>query len=192
MDTFRELVQNNRSYRRFDNSVKIENATLLEWIDIARLTPSARNQQPLKYMVITETERNNDVFKTLSWAGFLTDWQGPEPTEQPTAYIVILHDKAIAPNCHCDHGIVAQTIMLAATNDGFGGCILAAINRPLLAKSFNIPENFEIMLVLALGKPNETIVTEPMVDNRYSYYRDENDVHHVPKRNLKELIFKDK
>ncbi len=188
MDNFRELVLQNRSYRRFDNSVTIERSKLLEWIDIARYTPSARNQQPLKYMAIADEARNQEVFRTLSWAGFLTNWHGPSPEEQPTAYIVILHDTSIAPNCHCDHGIVAQTIMLAAVNEGFGGCILAAVNRPMLAKTLQLPENFEIMLVLALGKPSEVIVTEPMVENRHSYYRDEKDVHHVPKRDLRDLI----
>ena len=190
INEFKKLVKNSRSYRRFDNSVPIPKDLLIEWVDMVRYTPSGKNQQSLKYMIINDPEENKVIFETLSWAGFLTDWQGPQPHEQPTAYIVILNDKTLSDNYFCDHGIVAQTIMLAACNEGFGGCILAAINRPRLIKAFTIPQDYEIVLVLALGKPAEQIVTEPMIDNEYRYHRDENGIHHVPKRSLHEILVK--
>lgn len=190
INEFKNIVKNSRSYRRFDNNVSIPKDLLIELIDIARYIPSGQNKQSLKYMIINEPDENKVVFETLSWAGFLTDWNGPQPHEQPTAYIVILNDKTLSDNCFCDHGIAAQTIMLAACNEGFGGCILGNINRPLLAKSFSIPQEYEILLVLALGKHSEQIVVEPMHENNYRYYRDNNGTHHVPKRDLHDIIIK--
>ncbi|MDY0281374.1 MAG: nitroreductase family protein [Salinivirgaceae bacterium] len=189
MNNFRDLVIKNRSIRRFDASVKIELSTLLNWIDIVRFTPSGRNLQPLKFMPICTPEENDKVFETLAWAGYLTDWAGPVKEEQPTGYIVILHDKSIAQNYLCDDGICAQTLMLAAVNDGYGGCILAAINRPKLKKSLNIPDNLEILLVLAFGKSVENVIVEPMVNNKHEYYRDAEGNHYVPKRGLDEIVY---
>ncbi len=188
MNNFRDLVIRNRSTRRFDNSVSIPREKLIEWVDLARLTPSAKNQQSLKYMIFNQPEDNQKIFECLSWAGYLPDWNGPEPHEQPTAYIILLNDKNIAPTCVYDHGIASQTIMLAACNDGYNGCIIAAVNRPKIVKHFNIQEHLEVLLVLALGKGREEIFIEPVKDGQIRYYRDERGGHHVPKRSLEEVL----
>ncbi|HON19440.1 MAG TPA: nitroreductase family protein [Salinivirgaceae bacterium] len=188
MNDFRELVTRTRSYRRFDNSVNIPREKLIEWVDLARLTPSAKNQQSLKYFIANTPNENRKVFECLSWAGYLPDWHGPSPKEQPTAYIVMLNDKTITPICQYDHGIAAQTIMLAANNEGFGGCIIAAVNRPQLVRYFPFAEHLEVLLVIALGKPSEEIIIEPVVNGQIRYYRDEANRHHVPKRSLEEVL----
>jgi nitroreductase len=184
----KDLILRNRSYRRFHEAERITDNQLREWIDLARLSSSARNAQPLKYILITEQEQCDGVFPLLSWAGYLKDWGGPVPGERPSAYIVMLMDREITMNRFCDDGIAAQSIMLGAVEAGYGGCIVASVKRAELQKMFGLDDRYEIIQVLALGKPAETIVLEELKDGNYKYWRDEKSIHHVPKRSLDELI----
>ena len=85
--------------------------------------------------------------------------------------------------------IAAQSIILGATEKGLGGCIVGSIKRDAPQKALQIPEHFEILLVIALGKPAETFMIEDVgADGDIKYWRDENGVHHVPKRSLDDLI----
>ena len=186
---FKDLVKRNRSYRRFDQKVRISSEDLHELVELARLTPSSRNAQPLKYMVVSSVEGCTKVFPNLAWAGYLKDWPGPEEGERPTAYIIVLGDTSIANNFSIDPGIAVQTLLLGAVEKGLGGCFIAAIKKPELIAALNIPEKYELLYVIALGKPVETVVIEPLGDDGdIKYWRDEKHVHHVPKRALKDLI----
>jgi len=187
---FKDLVLKTRSYRRFDESKKVDYGTLENLIDLARLSASGANRQPLKYLIFNEPAGCDKVFPFLAWAGYLTEWPGPDKGERPSAYIIILGDKTITDNFGVDQGIAAQSIMLGASEAGLGGCIIASIKRTELAESLNLPESYEILLILALGKPVENVVIEEIKENNVQYWRDEQKVHHVPKRSLKELILK--
>jgi nitroreductase len=185
----KDLILLNRSYRRFHEQVPVSLETLKELVDLARLSASAANRQPLKYILSCAPERNARIFPCLAWAGYLKDWGGPIAGEQPSAYIIILGDKRISQTFGCDHGIAAQSILLGAVEKDLGGCIIASIRRPDLSKELQIPEHFEILLVLALGKPKEQVVLEPVgEDGDIKYWRNEQGIHHVPKRSLSEII----
>jgi nitroreductase len=184
-----ELIRKNRSYRRFDETAGITGEQLKKWIELARYTASGRNMQPLKFMGLTEANLNAAVFRNLAWAGYLTEWKGPEKGERPTAYILVLHDKSISETRYCDDGIAIQSIMLGAVEDGYGGCIIGSVNKAKITRLLNLPEHLEILWILALGKPAETVVIEEMKGNEVKYWRDENGIHHVPKRKLEELIY---
>jgi nitroreductase len=185
-----DLIIKNRSYRRFDHSVKIEAAQIEKWIDLARLSPSGRNMQPLKYVISTNEKINSLIFPNLGWAGYLKDWSGPAEDERPVAYVAVMLDKKLAENYYCDDGIALQSILLGAVEDGFGGCIIGSVNKSKVAKILNLPENLEILYILALGKPSEKVELETAKNGEIKYWRDKNEVHHVPKRPLKEIIFK--
>lgn len=185
----RELVIRNRSYRRFHQDVAIERAVLEELVDLARLSASAANRQPLKFVLSCEPERNALVFPHLAWAGYLADWPGPVEGERPAAYVVILGDKEISPSFGCDHGIAAQSILLGATEKGLGGCMVASIKRDKLREVLALTPRYEILLVIALGKPAETVVLETVgPDGDIKYWRDSANVHHVPKRRLTDIL----
>jgi nitroreductase len=186
----RDLILRNRSYRRFYQSELISETQLTEWVDLARNSASARNAQPLKYFLSAEGTLNAGIFENLAWAGYLADWPGPEEGERPSAYIVILRDSLIPGNYLCDDGIASQSILLGATEAGFGGCIIHSVNRSNLSELLRLPENLVIVQVLALGKPKETVVLDAMKDGDVKYWRDENLVHHVPKRSLDEIVVK--
>lgn len=184
----KDLILKNRSYRRFYQSERIEKQQLIDWIDLARCSASARNAQTLKYIVSTDESLNAEIFELLAWAGYLSYWPGPEEGERPSAYIVMLHDTLISGNYLCDDGIAAQSILLGAVESGFGGCIIHSVNRNKLRELLNLSEQFEIIQVLALGKPKETVVLDEIKNGDFKYWRDENQVHHVPKRSLDEII----
>ncbi|MGM0420077.1 MAG: nitroreductase family protein [Bacillota bacterium] len=189
MKNLKEMVKSNRSFRRFDQSIQVGREELEDLIELARMTASAANRQPLKYYLSSQPETNQKIFNTLSWAGYLKDWDGPEEGEKPTGYIVILGDKTISKNYFCDPGIAAQTILLGAREKDLGGCIFAAISKEELREALSIPTKFEILYVIALGKPAEKVVLEDLTEETGIYYwRDDEQVHHVPKRSVDELI----
>ena len=185
----KDLVTKNRSYRRFDQGRSVNTETLEALVDLARLSASGGNNQPLKFMISNDAGRNAEIFPYLAWAGYLKDWPGPAEGERPSAYIIILGDREISQGFGCNHGIAAQSIMLGAAEQGLGGCMIGALRRAELQAALKIPERFEILLVLALGYPAEQVVIETVgPDGSIKYWRDDKSVHHVPKRSLKDII----
>ena len=184
----KEIVKKNRTYRRFDNSVQITRKEILDWIDCARYCASAKNAQPMKYIVVTERNECAKLYPSLKWAGYLTEWDGPIPEERPTAYILQLLDTSISTNPLCDDGLQLQAITMAAVEEGFGACIFKSFNNATLRTQFNLPEHLQIQYVVALGKPVEEVVIEPISGEDYKYWRTEDQKHHVPKRPLTEIV----
>ena len=186
---FKDLVLKCLSYRRFYQDVALDNKTLRELVDLARNSASAVNRQPLKYLISGSPEKNALIFSTLHWAGTLKTWPGPVEGERPSGYIIILGDKEIGAGFGLDPGIAAQTLLLGAVEKGFGGCMLGAVDKDNLRQLLNIPAGYEIVLVVALGKPKEKIILETMTPaDSFNYWRDKDEGHHVPKRQLKDII----
>jgi len=185
----KDLVKKNRSYRRFYEDFTIERNTLEELVNLARLSASGANRQPLKYILSCEKNKNDLIFPALAWAGYLKDWPGPIEGERPSAYIIMLLDTEINKNYWCDPGIAAQSILLGVTEKGLGGCILASVRRDELKFALKIEERYDILYVLAIGKPKEKVVLETVgPEGDIKYWRDDQGVHHVPKRPLKDII----
>lgn len=185
---FKTLLQKTRSIRRFEEYAVIPEQDIVDIIDLARYGPSGRNLQPLKYFYSYSKSGNKLIFPTLSWAGYLENWSGPEEGERPAAYILVLKDKQITEKDTIDHGFAAQNIILGANERGWGTCILKSFDKDELANLLNIPDHLEILLVIALGKPVEQARLEEAKNGDIKYWRDEQGVMHVPKRSLKEII----
>lgn len=185
----KDLVRKSRSVRRFYQDQPVEMETLRELVDLARLSPSGSNLQALKFYLSNDPEKNALIFKHLAWAGYLRDWPGPEEGERPAAYIIILGDSTISKSFGCDHGIAAQSILLGAVEKGLGGCIIGSIQRADLSAALKLPTQMEILIALPIGKPKETVKVEQVgPDGSVKYWRDEQQVHHVPKRALDDII----
>lgn len=184
----RELIIKNRSYRRFDQSVPVPMELLREMVEAARLSGSARNMQPLRYMLFNEPADCARIFPTLAWAGYLKEWPGPAEEERPSAYIIQLGDLDLTDDWWCDDGIAVQSMLLTAVEQEFGGCIIGSVQREKLRSLLDIPERYKIIQVLALGKPAEKVVINTISGGDIKYWRDQEGVHHVPKRGLDELI----
>lgn len=184
----RDLLLRNRSYRRFEESERIPEDLLREWVALAALCPSGRNAQPLRYRMVSDPEGCAEVFPHLAWAGYLTEWPGPEAGERPVAYLVQLLDTRIVENCLCDDGIQAQSILLGAVESGYGGCIIKAFKESALRPLLELPDYYRMLYVIALGKPKEKVVLEKIEGNDFKYWRGADGVHHVPKRPVDDLI----
>ncbi len=185
----KDMVMKNRSYRRFQQEVSIDIDTLKELVELARLSASGGNRQPLKYMLSCSVEKNAQVFSCLTWAASLKDWDGPVEGERPSAYIILLGDTEISKAFAYDSGITAQSILLGAVEKGLGGCMLASVDREKIRPLLGIEDRYEIPLVIALGKPKEKVVIETVgPDADTTYWRDKEGVHHVPKRAMTDII----
>lgn len=193
MNTLENIIIQNRSYRRFDSNSPIEKNTLIYLIDQARKVASGKNVQPLKYRCCFDDSETSAIFPLLTWASLYKDWSGPEKSERPVAYIIMCMDKELSLNdatTWCDIGIAAQTILLCATERNIGGCLIGAFNKKLLSEIMRLPTKYVPKLVIALGKPIESVVLEEkdVSDSSIAYYRDENGVQHVPKRTINEIL----
>ncbi|NOU60209.1 nitroreductase family protein [Marinifilum caeruleilacunae] len=187
----KELVAKNRSYRRFFEGEQISSTQVKGWIDLARLGASGRNAQTIKYKIVLSEEMRDKVFENLAWAGYLKDWDGPVKGERPSAYVIMINDDALGKNYFSDDGIAAQNLLLGAVESGFGGCIIRAFKNNELRNLLQIDEGYSIIQVIALGKPKEEVVITEMKDGDIKYWRDENGVHYVPKRNIDEVILEE-
>ncbi|MEO0271851.1 MAG: nitroreductase family protein [candidate division WOR-3 bacterium] len=184
-----DLIVKNRSYRRFYENYRIEPKVLLDLVNLARLSPSSMNLQPLRYIIVHTPEKCNMIFENVTWAAYLKNWGGPKEGERPSAYIIVLAEKDLSRNYLIDAGLASMAILLGAVEKGLGGCIMGSLNRENTRKLFNIPEKYEIIYAIAIGKPKETVVIDEMgADGDIRYWRDEMDVHHVPKRSLKDIV----
>lgn len=192
--TVQELIKKNRSYRRFFQDHKISEEQLLKLVHLASLSPSPRNLQALKFWLSNDEQLNEKIFPSLAWAGYLKDWQGPEPGERPSAYIFILADKKISTNFQKDFlptasGIVAQSILIGAVEMGLGGCIIAAFQKNKVSQTISLADHLEILLILAIGKPKENVIIRDVDDTGdIKYWRDEAGNHFVPKRKLEDIF----
>ena len=184
---FADLVQKNRSFRRFYQEPPVVRADLEQLVEVARLAASGGNLQAIKYFLSADPETNARIFPTLRWAGYLKDWV-PAERERPTAYIVLLRDNEITTNFMIDHGISSELMRLAAIEKGIGSCLIGSIDRPRLRTVLDLPTKLEILLVLALGRPSEKVVLQDAEGDDIKYFRDPAGVLHVPKRSTRELI----
>ncbi|MCF8343844.1 MAG: nitroreductase family protein, partial [Bacteroidales bacterium] len=183
-----DLILKNRSIRRFKQQSTIKRETLEQLVELARLSPSGSNLQPLRFYLSNQGEINNRIFETLAWAGYLKDWPGPAEGERPAAYIAILTDENSPKPPEYDVGIAAQSILLGAVEKGLGGCVIGSVKREKLKEIIDLPGNLKIALVIALGEPAEQVVVDDIpAGESIRYYRDEKDVHHVPKIKTSDL-----
>lgn len=187
----KDLVLKNRSYRSFSSDVKITKEEILDMIDLARITPSAMNLQPLRYKICVSEKECATLLSLTSWAGRLRPLTLPPKGHEPTAFIVICTDKNIVPKKESawrDIGISAQTILLRAAEMGFGGCMLGAFSSEQVSEALSIDDSYDPTLIIGLGKPDETVELEELIGENTSYYRTEDGTHHVPKRKLEDII----
>ena len=188
--SFFDLVKESRSIRIFDRSKAISEETLKEFVEIARYTPATANRQPLKYRLVFENDEVDAIRGVTKWGAALPDYNGPEPEQSPSAYIVICQDTSISDDPHLfnrDVGIAAQTMALAACEKGIGSCMIGSFDPAKTSDILSIPETAKPKLILALGYSKQKTVIED-ADKGVTYYRDADNVHHVPKRTAAELI----
>lgn len=188
---FADIVLKNRSFRKFQSDRPVSLEQLEKLIDLARTTPSSKNLQPLMFLPLVSKEHTEFVFSKLKWAWHLKDWSGPAEDEKPPAYIIVFLDTTKNVHAEIDTGICSQTILLGAVESGLGGCMIRTVNRYDIIKYFNLPQSYELMLVIAIGEPKQEVrLTEIGPDGKTEYFEDQQGVHYVPKRSLNDIIIR--
>ena len=189
---FQDLVRKNLSYRGYDESRRLTRAELEGFVECARLSPSSVNAQPFRYYLAWEKREVDQIQALTKWARGLPELTLPHPGHCPTGFVVICQDTRLGESLQRylkDVGIVAQTMLLAATEQGLGGCMIGNFNGNEVKAELGLPEYLVPMLLVAFGKPDETVVlTEVGEGGSTKYYRDEQDVHYVPKRRLEDIV----
>ncbi len=186
----KELIKQSRSYRSFDPHSPVSREQLTDFVECARLSPSSRNLQVLKFRLVTDDSERNQVLANTKWAGLLSHLEIPPKGHAPTAYIVICIDASLTDSLapfQRDVGICAQSILLAATEAGYGGCMIGSFSADAIRAALALPDHLAPQLVIGLGKPDETVEIADVQNGGVAYYR-ENGVHYVPKRALEDLI----
>ncbi len=189
MEKILDIVTRCRSVRRFDESRVVAIGQLRYMVEVGRLTASTRNRQPLKYITVTNPELCDKLLDATGWANSLPDGK-PTLGERPTGYVIILNDNKIVNNSLWDQGIVSYAMMMAATELGLGGTIIATIYRDKMPE-LNIPDGLEPALILGVGYPKENIEIVEVNNDETKYYRDENRTHYVPKRSMEEILIRE-
>ena len=181
----KELIIKNRSVRRYDSSKRLDRSALSELVDSARVCSNAGNRQRIRYETVCGEEGLRAVRSALGFAAYLKDWGGPDASENPTGYIIMLADDDDA-NLFIDMGIAAASMLLLATERGLGGCIFRSFNPEKIKEALGT-DKYTPRLVISLGVPSERVELTKVRDNDVKYYR-ENDVHMVPKLSLDDVL----
>ena len=181
-----EAILSRRSIRRFQQK-PVDLEILKRCVNAARVAPSAANLQPLEYCIVSDKALCAQLFTTLHWAAYLQPKWTPSDGERPTAYIVVLVRDTQNPYYERDVGFATENIVLAAEGEGLGSCVLLNIEHAKIQDILKIPLTLAVDSVIALGYKAETAVVEDMKDS-VKYWRDEHQVHHVPKRRLEEIL----
>lgn len=186
-----DLVKTNRSYRKFHEDCKIDKNTLEELVDLARLSGCGMNLQSLKFAIANSPKDLEAVYPNIKWAAFLKDWEGPKPGERPTGFIFLFKDTSLQNSfvTQIDLGIACQSILLGAVEKGLGGCMIGNIDKKAIYEYFDFDRKYDLQLIIALGKPNQNVVLDEIENGEDTkYWMDDKDIHHVPKRKLKDII----
>ncbi|UCH72027.1 MAG: nitroreductase family protein [Thermoplasmatales archaeon] len=185
MDVY-DVILSRRSIRRFQQRpIKID--LLKKFVNAARLAPSAANLQPIEYFIINEKELCCKIFETISWAGYIKPKWTPNEKERPTAYIVMLVRDTKNKWYLRDVSLSSENIVLTAESKNIGSCILCNIDRDKIREILRIPDNLHIDSLIALGYKSEKVFVEEFKGS-VKYWRDENNILHVPKRSLDDII----
>ena len=186
----KEAIMKRRTIRKFVQE-KVSDDKLVELIDCARVAAYGANMQPLKFRIITDSDERAQIFPMTKWAGYLSDGT-PKENERPTAYIAVLGDKEIKANAsfEVEAGAAVTTMMLEAVEMGLSSCWLGAIERENIKNALKIPQNLDVVYLLALGYAAQESKVCEMSEGNVKYFLDDSNVINVPKRSLDEIIVK--
>lgn len=181
-----KAIVTRRSIRRFQQK-KLDIKILKKMVNAARLAPSAANLQPLEFFIVDDEKLCEKIFETTSWAAYIKPAWKPDKSERPVAYIIILVNDKNNSWYQRDASFAAENIVLTAESNDIGSCILCKIDREKIRKILKIPEKKIIDSLVALGYKAEQPVAVDLIDS-VKYWRDENEVLHVPKRKFEDVV----
>ncbi len=189
----KELVYRNRSCRRFQEQRRLTKEDLLGLVDLARCTASHRNAQELRFCLVWEKEQCDKVFPLMVFASALGPEGQPREGQRPAAYIAVLGESKSMNYLWADAGLACQSILLGAAEQGILGCIFGSVKREQIRPVLGLTEaDPPVLLVIALGFPDEDfVIEEGALEGSRDYWR-EGRTHHVPKLALSDIVLERK
>lgn len=184
--TIDELLLKNRSTRGYKTAYKVSLGELERIAGVCTRIPSARNQQVLRFRLVTHDSGADRVLPLVKMGAALPELHLPFPGTEPEAFIMVCSTVTENPMVDIDLGIAAQSMLLKAAEMGLNGLIIAAFNRTKLQEELSLP--YPPLLVIAIGKGDECIELVPITEGEsHAYYRRDG-IHFVPKVRLPDLI----
>jgi nitroreductase len=184
--TVDELLLKNRSVRGYKKVYAVSREELERIVGVCCKIPSARNQQVLRFKLVTKESGADCVLPLIKLGGALPELHLPFPGTEPEAFIVCCSTVPESPLVDVDLGIALQSMLLKAVEMGLNGLIIGAFNREKLREAFDLP--YTPLMVLAIGKGDERIELTPIAEGEsHAYYRRDG-VHYVPKVRTADLI----
>ena len=181
------LLTKNRSYRGYDKNVVVGHSTLEKIVYVNTKIPSAKNQQVLRFKLVTRDNGAEKVLENIKLGGMLPELHLPYQGTEPEAFIIVCTSAPETKIIDIDLGISMQSMLLKATEMGLNGIIICAFNKAKITEAFNLP--YEPLAIVAIGKGAEKIKLVSIDESESrAYYRDENGVHYVPKVKAEQLI----
>ena len=185
-----QAITTRRTIRRFKPK-PIDQAVLEKIVDAGRLAPSGTNNQPVEFVLVTDPALRQGIFKQTGWGGRVTPRRTPQPGQEPTAWVVVLlNSRRGSASATADAAAAVENMLLTAVAEGIGSCWIGTVQKKEVARLLNIPEHCAITWVVAFGYPDESPQAEE-TDDDVAYYLDDNDVLHVPKRKLSDVMHRD-
>ena len=179
------LLKLNRSYRGYNKTHIVSIDELNKIVRINNLIPSAKNQQVLRFKLVTQ-EDSKKVLANIKMGAALPELNLPLEGTEPEAFIIICTTIPENKWVDIDLGISIQSMLLKAAELKLNGLCIGAFNKEQIKEEFNL--QLEPLLILAIGKAGENIkLTDIRESENHAYYRS-NNYHYVPKVIIKDLI----
>lgn len=183
--TLNQLLVRNRSYRGYDKNRMVSTEELRRIVNVNTRIASARNQQCLRFRLVTAEERQK-ILPHIRLGGALPELHLPASGCEPQAFIVICSTQPEDRWVDIDLGISAQSMLLKATEMKLNGICIGAFNAAAITQALSLP--YPPLLIIAIGKGIEDIrLVEISEEESHAYYRNEG-THYVPKVKLDDLI----
>ena len=179
------LLLLNRSHRGYDQRRVVTTEELRRIVSVNTRIPSARNQQCLRFRMVTSEEAHL-VLPHIKLGGALPELHLPIEGAEPQAFIIACSTVEENKWVDIDLGISVQSMLLKATEMGLNGICIGAFNAQAITEAFTLP--YPPLLIVAIGKGAEQIqLKEISEEESHTYYRTEG-VHYVPKVKIDDLI----
>ena len=160
-----DVIKIRRSVRAYLDK-PVETKLIEEIIEAARLSPSACNSQPWRFIVVTDKNIKNQITdKVLGGIFVPNSWAKTAPV-----IIAVCAELSFVPHTvtsklyfkrtqlHLlDIGIAIEQLVLKATELGLGTCIIGWFNGRVLRKLLNIPKSIQTIALITLGYPEEPL-----------------------------------
>ncbi len=149
-------IKGRRSIRKY-SSRPVEDKKLLRVLEAARLSPSARNQQKWKFIVVKDSEIREELTEAIGQ---------PFVGEAPVILVCCGTEpesimRGGQPRYTVDLSIATAYMILEAYMQGLGTCWLGSFDESMVKDVLDIPEKVRVVAITPLGYPAESPVQKP-------------------------------